>query len=664
MGAPGARNRGARQAQLAGVGISPGVLVVLAAALLLTLPAVAAEGASQPSGATQSKLPKISSIATASSTPNPAVAGAAPSARDRSRAESFYLRGLRAMQQGNTKDAEKNFARAAKLDPTNRQYVADREIAREHRVTELVQQAAKERVLGRADQARQKLAQALLLDPNNPEITQHLGGLGLLSAGGTPGSGITARIAPPIQLRPTQGRQSFHMRATVGQVVRKVLSAYGIDPTIDDSVARKQIVFNAEKVDYAHAAFLLRMATNTFFVPLDPKRVLVARDTRENRERFERLAVETLRLPGLTDTELSSMGNIARNELEIKQVTTDKSSGTLTVRAPQYRLAALNGILEDLVRSKGEVLLEVRMYDVSSKRMRNVGVQLPPTLTLFNVPSQLRQIIQQNQSLVDQIISSGLADAGDDAAIVAILVASGALSNTVFNQPFALFGGGATQTGVGVPPVTANFTLNSSEARVLDQVDLRLANKEEGTIRSGVRYPIVTSSYTNIANPEAAIPGLNTAGLSSSLAGLGLNLNSLAASQAIPQVQYQDLGLSLKATPTIQRTGNIALKLEFKLTALTGNSLNGLPVLSNTDYTADVVVGAGASAMLVSNLSRQQTRAVAGIPGLSDLPGFQSTTNDNSQVSDSDLVIVITPHLVRRRHFESSGPLIPLPPHS
>lgn len=568
------------------------------------------------------------------------------------------------MDQGRAQEAEKSFARAEKLDPANRQYAADHEIAREHSVTELVQQAARARIRGETTLARQKLARALLLDPANPEITQHLDDLELLSTGSLPAGGITAKIAPPIQLEPLSGKRSFHLRGTAGDVLRKVLSAYGINPTIDATVPETKISFSAEGVDFAHAAFLLRMATDTFFVPLDPKRVLVARDTRDNRARFERLAVETVRLPGLTDAEMTNMGNIARNELGIQQVTTDQSNETLTVRAPQYRLAALNGILNDLVRGKGEVVLNVRMYEVAHQRMRNVGVQLPPSLTLFNVPSQLNEIISQNQDLVSQIVSSGLADAGDDAAIVAILVASGAVSNTVFNQPFALFGGGLTQTGMGVPPVTANLLLNSSETRVLDQVDLRLASQEEGTIRSGVRYPIVTSSYSNIANPEASIPGLNSAGLSSSLAGLGIGLNSLATSQPIPQVQYQDLGLSLRATPTVQRTGKIALKLEYKLTALTGTSLNGLPVLSNTDYTAEVVVDAGSSALLVSNLSKQQTRAVSGIPGLSDLPGFQSTTNDNSQVNSSSLVIVITPRLIRQRRFESAGPLIPLPPHS
>ena len=86
-------------------------------------------------------------------------------------------------------------------------------------------------------------------------------------------------------------------------------------------------------------------------------------------------------------------------------------------------------------------------------------------------------------------------------------------------------------------------------------------------------------------------------------------------------------------------------------------------MLTNTSYSADVAVRSGASAMLMSNMTRQQSDAVSGVPGLSELPGFQSTTNNQTQFDISNLVILITPHLLRRRHSERVGPYIPLPRH-
>jgi len=51
----------------------------------------------------------------------------------------------------------------------------------------------------------------------------------------------------------------------------------------------------------------------------------------------------------------------------------------------------------------------------------------------------------------------------------------------------------------------------------------------------------------------------------------------------------------------------------------------------------------------VSSLSRQESNAITGIPGLSEIPGFQNTTNNNSNLDVAELAIVITPHIVRGR---------------
>jgi general secretion pathway protein D len=71
----------------------------------------------------------------------------------------------------------------------------------------------------------------------------------------------------------------------------------------------------------------------------------------------------------------------------------------------------------------------------------------------------------------------------------------------------------------------------------------------------------------------------------------------------------------------------------------------------------------GESALVVSNLTRQQSAAVSGIPGLSELPGFQSTTNKENDVDVTKLVILITPHIVRLSHTKPASQLVMLPVH-
>ena len=251
---------------------------------------------------------------------------------------------------------------------------------------------------------------------------------------------FTATFAPAIELTPKPGKQSFHLRSTEQEVLRQVLVAYGIRMVDDGSLATKTIRFDADDVDFAQAAHLLSLTTDSFMVPLDPVRVMVAKESKENHEKYDRLSLETLRLPGLTAAEFSDMGNLAKNVLGIQQAVVDQGSGTLTVRAPASSLVALNQTLADLLDGKSEVLLDVKIYEVENTRTRLVGVQLPQTTTVFNVPSELNSVIARNSSLVQQIISSGLASAGDYAAIAAILIASGEVTSSILSQPFATFG--------------------------------------------------------------------------------------------------------------------------------------------------------------------------------------------------------------------------------
>ena len=129
-----------------------------------------------------------------------------------------------------------------------------------------------------------------------------------------------------------------------------MLEAYGLRMVDDGSLATKTIRFDADDVDFAQAAHLLNLVTNSFMVPLDPVRVLVAKENKENHEKYDRLSLETIRLPGLTAAEFTDMGNLARNVLGIQQAAVQPELGTLTVRAPAANLAALN---RDTRRSAG-----------------------------------------------------------------------------------------------------------------------------------------------------------------------------------------------------------------------------------------------------------------------------------------------------------------------
>ena len=583
----------------------------------------------------------------------------------RHKAEKIYLEGAKALENKNLRKAAEEFAKAHELDPDNLRYTATVEIGRQHLVTELVQEAEKAKLLGHIDESHAKLAEALKLDPQNPIAAQHMHELaGELVPQHAQLQTEVDTGAPPIQLTPAIARHTFHLHTSEQDLLRQVLSAYGIQPTMDSSVKNQSVRFDVDDVDFTQAANMVKLVTNTFIVPLDPVRVLVALDTKDNRTKYERQVMETVYLPGSNITEMTDMGNMARNVFGATQITLAMEKSSMTVRAPEGQLNALNAAMQEMLNGKSQIRLDVRMYSVDKTRNMDLGVILPNTTTLFNIPSELNSVIAQNQSLVDQIISSGLASAGDYEAIAAILIAAGAVSG-VLSQPFGYFGGGLTLTGLTIGGGTANMQLNASNTHSIDQMQLIALDQEDQTIRSGTRYPIITSTYSSLSGSSVSIPGLSSSGLSSTLASLGISASSLTSStsQTIPQVQYQDIGLTLKVTPRIEKDKAVSLKLELKLVSLQGATINDIPVLSNREYSATTTLRTGETATLVSAMSKQESSAVTGLPGLDELPGFQSGTNDNSTKDTSQLVIAITPHIVRLAHSEMAGHMLLLPPH-
>jgi Flp pilus assembly secretin CpaC len=687
---------------------------LLAVACSLTLQAQATGAAAPTTRATApiASVGKATPAASDSAKPAPQ-----PSASARRRAAKLYLDAGKLYEAGHFEAAMKMYEQAAALDPTNIDYPAAAGVARSHQVTALVQAAAKARLAGDAAGARAQLARALALDPTNPVVTQHLYELADEATGGRQEPlYYPARLAfgGPVELSPASGLHSFHERTMERTLIEHVFAAYGISVVMDDSVRNQQIPFDADNLNYADTMKVLAAATGTFFVPLEAHRVLVARDTNANRTQFSRQIVETVNLGGLSESDVSEVQNLAKNVFNIQSVnasgggaaavapaapapvqppvtnpalggsplgarpttpnfpqaaasqTTAQTPGPseaaaiLTLRATQETLDAFNATVRDLVEGHNQVMLDVRLVQLAQNSTRNNGAQLPQSMGVFNVAAEAESVLNANQALVQQIISSGLASPTDYLAILGILVASGQVSNSPLAGGIATFGGSLTNCTSGITscsgalstyaiaPGSASFNLNlnSSESRNLDEVQLRLGDGEAGTLKLGEKYPIQTSSYSSVAPNLPNIPGLTGAGSSSSLSSLVANLGG--ASTPIPQIQYQDLGLNLKVTPKVLRGGEIALTIDMKIDALSGSSLNGNPILDTQEYSSVVTLKEGETVEVASNMDKSQSRTVSGTPVLGQIPGMSDVADDtNLQKNYATMLIVITPHLIR-----------------
>ncbi len=583
---------------------------------------------------------------------------------ERRKAAKLYLHASKIFLNGQFEGAMAEYQRAAKLDPANTDYRLSIEVARSHAVTALIQSAAKARLVGDEGTARADLEHALALDPKSIEATEHLDELGdeALRAQDQPlYEAKGGELEDVVALEPAAGVHSFHLRTDQRNIIEQVFKAYGITTMLDDSVNDVPTRLDVDDAGFDDAMRVLGLVTNSFFVPLDAHRALVAKDTHELRERFTREELETIHLAGLNTTdenanELTEVGNLAKNVFGVQQVATDTGESSLTLRAPPTTLAAFNSTVRVLLDGRNQVLLDVRMIQVAHNATRNTGAQLPQSVTAFNVYAEEQSLLNQNASLVQQIISSGLAAPGDTLAILAILLASGQISSSLFSNGLALFGGGLTASGVELGSITFNLNLNTSDSRELDDVQLRLSDDEAGTIKEGERYPIQTSSYSSLSPNLPNIPGLTGAGSSSGLGSLVGALTSTVPN--IPMVQYQDLGLTLKATPKAMRSDTVAITLDMKLDSLSGSSINGNPILNTQSYSGVATLKEGEAAVLAANLSKSQSLSISGTPGLSEIPGLNNITDKNLQSNYATLIIVITPHVVRGTQAAGHTPMM------
>jgi general secretion pathway protein D len=582
-----------------------------------------------------------------------------PNGRDRQRATKLYLEASKVYLNGQFEKALAQYEQAASLDPTIADYRLAADVARSHAVMALIQTAAKDRLASNEEGARVALAHARELDPKNPEIAARLDEMGDDAVRGLTQplyAQAAGELEEAVDVAPAPVVHSFNQRGGAREIIRQVFKTYGLDAMLDDSIRDQQIRFEIEDASFTQAMRALNLVTGTFYVAMDAHRVLVARDTRENRDRLTPQSMETAYLGGLTADELTEVSSIAKNIFGVEKAAIDPTANTITLRAPPRTLSVFNTTLRELLDGHNQILLEVRIIQLAHTSTRNTGVQPPQTMSAFNVYTEEQSILNANQSLVQQIISSGLASPSDPLAIVAILVAAGDVSSSLFTNGLAMFGGGLTQSALSPGGTTLNFNLNSSDTRQLDLVQMRLNDGQEGTLKEGSKYPIQTSSYSSLSSSASNIPGLTGAGNSSSLTSLLASLSGSAS--AIPMIQYQDLGLTMKVTPSVMRNGEVSLSVDMKIDALSGQSLNGNPILSSQAFAGVVTVKQGETVEMTSELNKSQSRTVSGTPGMSEIPGLSDAAANDNQKNYASLLILVTPQVIRSTMGAGHTPML------
>jgi Flp pilus assembly secretin CpaC len=440
-----------------------------------------------------------------------------------------------------------------------------------------------------------------------------------------------------IRLDPTDDVATFHFSGDVKTLFTQLAAAYKINVQFDTSeasVQQRQVRFNVDNVDFFTALNLACRVSKTMWTPLGSHQMLVVADSMENHKQFDRMSLRRFILPPhSTPQEATDLLNAMRQVLELQKVSSGQTSNTVEVRGPRQSIDACARMLEQFSNSRPQVMIDVHVYQISHMLTRNIGLHIPNTFNLYNIPAAaLAGLGGQNiQNLINQLIASGGINQAGSTSLAGLLSQLTGQQSSIFSQPLATFGGGLTFFGLSLDQLSAQLSLNESWVRTLDDVSLRAGQATDATLHLGQKYPILNASYAPIYNSPQ----------------ISQVLGNQTYIPPIPSVSYEDLGLNLKATPTVHGDGSVSLKLELQVRSLTGQSTNGVPVISNREYKGSVNLSDGEPAFVAGEISDNDVRSMSGIPGLGYVPGLNKAMVSNTWQEDYDeLLIAITPHVV------------------
>jgi general secretion pathway protein D len=565
-----------------------------------------------------------------------------PSKKDLKEASEAFARGLKLQRSRRQDQAFDEFETAARLAPKDSEYVTARELTRQQLVFDHLERGNEGMRMGRQIKALAEFRTALSLDPQNEFAQQRL--KDAMAEWAPRSASAPEVVADPgeIRVQPNPAEADFHYRGDSRGLLTQVASAFGVTASFDESVASRQIRFEIGRANFYTAMAAACQMTHTFWTPLDDKQILLAAESAQNHRQFDRMALRTFYLPGvISPQELNDVVNLLRNLFEIRLATPQPGASTIVVRAPHNVLDAATQVLQGLGDSRPQVMLDVHVYEITNSLTRNLGLKIPNNFQLFNIPAgALAALAGKNiQDLINQLISGGGINQANSQALSGLLAQLQNQQSSVFSQPLATFGNGLTLTGLSLGTAGFQLSLNESAVKTLEHATLRVSQNSEGTFKVGARYPILNASFAPVFNTPAIASVIQN--------------NSFQS--PFPSFNYEDIGLSVKAKPHINGNSDVSLDLEMQFRALQGQSINGVPVISNREYKGSISLKNGEPAVIAGAVTHSEQRSLNGIPGLGAVPGLnQIMTSNSKQLDEDELLIVITPRVVSQEQPQNA----------
>ena len=461
-----------------------------------------------------------------------------------------------------------------------------------------------------------------------------------------------ARIEAPPELKPLS-RQPINLRMasqppkvlfeTVGKVA-------GINVLFDpeyrgDPNAQRNASLELNNSTLEDALDYLAMLTKSFWKPLSSNAIFVTNDNPAKHRDYDESVVKVFYLTNLTTPqELAEVTTALRTVVVVRKVYQYNSLNAVIVRGTPDEVMLCEKLINDLDKPKSEVVVDVIVMEASKNKSRNLaaaiassgtaGLNAPitfsprnPVLLGGSTSSSSSSTTDATQTTLNSILSAiqNLNSGG-----YSNLNNSSSSSSSSTQQLMSLARIAKISTNdfsITMPGALLQAVMSDSNTKILQSPQVRAASGQKATLRIGDRVPIASGGMQ---------PMGGTIGGYSSL---------------YSSFQYLDVGVNVDITPTVHGEKEVTLKAVLEISSVTDHvNIGGIsqPVIGQRKVEHEIRIREGEVSLLGGLMQDQNTKSIAGIPGLMNIPGvgrfFQSS---NVTKSNSELLIALIPHIVR-----------------
>src|SRR5688572_20866041 len=406
-------------------------------------------------------------------------------------------------------------------------------------------------------------------------------------------------------------------QASLRDIFGAIAKSTGINIIFDSTFQDRVYTTSLNGVTLGEALNSIVTSNQLFYKVLDPRTILVIPDNAQKRAQYEEQLVQNFFISHVDPLELAQMLNQVIRPIGGQQlqpvISANKSASVINVRATTTMMAIIERMIESNDKPRAEVIVDVQILEVNRGRAKKYGIDLGNYAinAVFSPESDPRSTATTGEST---------------------------LNAQPFNANTISRGVSTSDFYLAVPSAVLRFLEQDTETKVIAKPQLRGAEGAPLELNLGEDIPVPSTTFTPVA------------------AG-GAN------SQPLTSFNYRSVGVNVKMTSKVTYEGDIRMELFVESSTLgAGVVIAGqeLPSFGSRKVTTVLRLREGESSLLAGLLREDQRKLLTGFPWLLRVPVIkQLFSNNDTNVTQSDIVMLLTPRIVRTHELtpQDVGPI-------